>query len=323
VIRVFIDGQAGTTGLQIAERLKDRPDIHRLDIPEAERKNPKIRQEYLNSADLVILCLPDEAARESVALIDNPRVKILDASSAHRTHTDWVYGLPELEPGQRQRIAEASRVSNPGCYPTGFILALAPLVRAGLVPPDYPVTVNAISGYSGGGRQLMTRFRERPQSTCDGSWSCRKYGFQLKHKHLPEMQRYTGLHHLPLFEPAVADVEQGMLVSIPLLHRLLKKGTEMDRIWQLLNETYREEPFIEVLPANPFESLNDGFLSLTDCNGSNRVQLLVFGHSDQTVIVARLDNLGKGASGAAIQNLNLMSSLPESRGLDHSQAQAR
>jgi N-acetyl-gamma-glutamyl-phosphate reductase len=315
VVNVFIDGQAGTTGLQIAERLRSRSDIDLLEIPEQTRKDPEARREYLNKADLVILCLPDEAAREAVNMVENRRVRILDASSAHRTHPDWVYGLPELVPGQRKHIAEGTRVSNPGCYPTGFLLALAPLVKAGFVPADYPITVNAVSGFSGGGRKMIEQYRQHPPSSEGAVWSCRKYGLKLVHKHLPEMKKYAGLRYAPLFEPAVADVAQGMLVSIPLVNRLLKSGAELNRIWRALKAHYDEERVITVFDPNPFGQLQEGFLGLTACNDSNRVELFVFGNTEQTVVIARLDNLGKGAAGAAIQNMNLMLGISEFTGL--------
>lgn len=314
---VFIDGQAGTTGLQIAEHLRKRNDLELLCISEADRKNQDVKREYINSAEVVLLCLPDDAARESVSLIDQPTVRVLDASSAHRTQPGWVYGLPELFPGQRDRIESASRVSNPGCYPTGFLLSISPLVRKGIVPSDYPVTINAISGYSGGGRKLIERYRRQTDGKADDLLSCRKYGLKLAHKHLPEMKRYAGLDYVPLFEPAVADVEQGMLVSIPLLNRLLKRGTDVNLVAKVLSEAYEGERYINVFEPNDLSSLQEGFLSLTDCNGTNRVDLLTFGNAEQTVVIARLDNLGKGASGAAVQNLNLMLGIAEDEGLDN------
>ncbi|MCP4752050.1 MAG: N-acetyl-gamma-glutamyl-phosphate reductase [Proteobacteria bacterium] len=312
---IFIDGQVGTTGLQIADRLKKRGDIALLEIPQERRKNRATKKEYLNSADLVVLCLPDAAARESVEMIENDRVKVLDASTAHRTDPNWAYGLPELSSEQRGKIRSASRVSNPGCYPTGFLVGIAPLVRSGIVPPDFPVTINAVSGYSGGGRQMIEAYQNREKSHPDQLWTYRPYGFQLAHKHVPEMHKYSGLIEPPLFVPSVAHFQQGMMVSIPLVGRLLKKGWSSEEVHAVLNESYQGEEFVNLHPLNDFDNLQDGFLSALECNETNRIDLLVFGNRNQILIAARLDNLGKGASGAAVQNMNIMLGEKENKGI--------
>jgi N-acetyl-gamma-glutamyl-phosphate reductase len=316
MVKVFIDGQSGTTGLQIVERLNKHDSIQLVEIAKEKRKDPAEKKKILNSVDLVILCLPDEAARESVALISNTSVKILDASSAHRTAYNWVYGLPELEKEQRSRIEKSRFVSVPGCYPTGFVLAMAPLIKKGLVPADYPVSVHAVSGYSGGGRQLIEKYENREAEFGVNELNVfRPYGFQLKHKHIPEMQKYTGLEKPPVFLPSVGHFLQGMLVMVPISLASLTKQPRAESIVEILEERYRDEKYVRVYPFNDQDPLDEGFLTPLTCNGSNRVDLMVHGHESQIVIIARLDNLGKGASGAAVQNLNLMMGLNESTGL--------
>lgn len=314
--KIFIDGQVGTTGLQIADRLKQRDDVRLIEIPVEQRKDVAVKKEFLNSADLVILCLPDEAARESVRMVENPMVKILDASTAHRVHPDWVYGLPELNADQRSFIKTAKRVANPGCYSTGFILTVWPLVRDGILPSDYPVTLNAVSGYSGGGRKMIETYEQQKFDGPNDHWSYRKYGLNLSHKHIPEMTKYSGLSFPPVFEPAVARIQQGMLVSVPLQIRLLKGGVTIEDIHVSLRMAYKDEPFINVKDINATEPLDNGFLSLSDRNHTNQVDIFLYGHDQQVVLVSRLDNLGKGASGAAIQNMNLMLGLEETAGLN-------
>ena len=313
---IFIDGSVGTTGLRIADRLESRNDIALVDIPYEQRKNEKIKAQILNEMDLVILCLPDVAARESVSLIQNDRVRVLDASTAHRTDSQWVYGLPELNPQQREEIKTASRVSNPGCYPTGFLLGIVPLLRMGILPADYPISIDAVSGYSGGGRQLIEKYEARQAAHPEALWTCRKYSLQLAHKHVPEMRHYSGLTYDPVFVPSVAHFEQGMLVSVPLVTRLLKKGSTAETVHACLAETYTDQQFVKVFDLNDYGHLEDGFLSPLSCNGTNRVDLMIFGNKDQVLVTARLDNLGKGASGAAIQNLNLMLGEDEDKGLN-------
>ena len=311
---VFIDGQAGTTGLGILDRLQTREDIRLIEIPQDQRKNPQAKAACLNAADLVILCLPDQAARESVALIHNSATKVIDASTAHRTSEGWVYGLPELNRHQREHIRLSSRVSVPGCYPTGFILNVRPLVDAGILPPDYPVTVHAVSGFSGGGKKLIEAYQT--QSADETTMlAYRPYALGLSHKHVPEMQKMTGLRHAPLFAPSVGNFLKGMLVSVPLFPRLLNRRVMAAEVRDSLADFYADEPFVQVMPWESASHLENGFLSPTACNGTNRVELFVFGHDRQILLVARLDNLGKGSSGAAVQNMNLMLGLPEDRGL--------
>jgi N-acetyl-gamma-glutamyl-phosphate reductase len=333
--KVFIDGVAGTTGLEIRERLADRGELELIQLAESERKSVAARREALNEADLVVLCLPDEAAREAVAMVENPSVGIIDASTAHRVAPDWVFGFPELGPGQRERIAAAKRVSNPGCYSTGFLALVRPLVRAGILPAGFPVTVNAVSGYSGGGKSMIEEFeaRESPRYV---ETVARAYGLTLAHKHVPEMQKHSGLSHPPLFSPMVGRFYRGMIVEVPLqLWALPGKPTVFD-VYLALGEAYRGEKLVEVAefdasmealrvyregrplpprewePSAPLQALDAELLKL-----SNGMKLFVFGNdkTQQARLVAVLDNLGKGAAGAAVQNLNLMLGLPETTGL--------
>ncbi|WP_397419396.1 N-acetyl-gamma-glutamyl-phosphate reductase [Phenylobacterium sp.] len=321
---VFIDGEAGTTGLQIRERLAVRTDLEVLSIDPARRKDADARAELLNAADAVVLCLPDDASREAVAMITNNRVKVVDASTAFRTAAGWTYGFPEMAPGHRQAIQAASRVSNPGCYPTGFIALVRPLVSAGLLPADFPVTVNAISGYSGGGKGLITEFEAPTPTGSDDAF--RAYGLTLSHKHVPEMTRHTGLAHPPLFAPSVGRYAQGMLVEVPLQLWALPGRPAPSDLLAALAAAYEGERFVEVASADECAELQKaragaaGYVQALDpqaLNGTNRMRLFVFGASDgrQARLVAILDNLGKGASGAAVQNLNLMLGLDEGAGL--------
>ena len=313
--RVFIDGQAGTTGLEIHARLAQRSDINLLEVDPARRKDAAARAELLNAAEVVILCLPDDAAREAVALIENPAVRVLDASTAYRVARDWVYGLAELTPGQRTAIAGARRVSNPGCYPTGFVLALRPLIEAGLIDPGAAICVHALSGYSGGGRALVDRYQAQALEGVDVIHAPRPYALTLNHKHLPEMRQYAGLAKAPLFTPMVGHYYKGMLVQIPLPKGLLKRPMDAAALRALLAERYAEEACVQVLQPERDAILEDGFLDPERCNDTNRVDLMVFGEQEHLLLVARLDNLGKGAGGAAIQNLNLMLGLDELSGL--------
>lgn len=315
--RVFIDGEAGTTGLQIYSRLAQRQDVTVVSIDPDKRKDVTERARLIDSVDLAILCLPDAAALEVVAQISSPTVKVLDASTAHRTDPDWVYGFPELAPGQRQAIATAQRVSNPGCYPTGFLAAIKPLVSAGLLPADFPVTINAISGYSGGGRKLMEAYADY-WGEPEPDYPYGVYGLSFSHKHVQEMHKYSGLDHAPLFLPAVGAFEQGMLVQVPLPLWTLANPPTGQQLHAALAAYYADAPFIRVNGLGDVEGLRDRkFLDTKAANGTNQVQLFVFTNDDthEALIAARLDNLGKGASGAAVQNMNLMLGLPESRGL--------
>jgi len=298
--RLFIDGEAGTTGLQIHSRLARRNDLTLISIDPAKRKDDSERRRLLNDVDLAVLCLPDQAARDAVAMVDNPSVKILDASTAFRTDPAWVYGFPELNRDQAARIADAVRVSNPGCYPTGFLALLRPLIAAGVVPADAAITVNALSGYSGGGRSLIDSFEGRgPSPTTD---ACHLYGLNLTHKHRGEMRVHAGLTHTPLFVPMVGRFAQGMLVQIPLPVWALPGQPDRRRILESLTDYYQGQRFIQVSADRP------ATLQPEALNGSNKMQLFVFDNPvDETLLlVARLDNLGKGASGAACQNIDLM-----------------
>lgn len=319
--KVFIDGEAGTTGLQIRERLAGRRDLGVVSIDPHKRKDADERRRMLNGADVIILCLPDDVAREAVAMIANPDVRVIDASTAHRVAEGWTYGFPEMAPGQRDAIAGSKRVANPGCYPTGFIGLVAPLVRAGLVPPDFPLTVNAISGYSGGGKGLIAEFEAEGAKD-----AFRPYGLGLKHKHVPEMTAYAGLAHPPLFAPAVGSFAQGMIVEVPLQLWALPGKPRTAELRAALAAAYAGEPFVEVANEGETARLTSARtgaagtapeLDPEALNGTNRMRLYVFGNDDagQAILIAQLDNLGKGASGAAVQNLNLMLGLPEGAGL--------
>jgi N-acetyl-gamma-glutamyl-phosphate reductase len=310
---VFVDGAAGTTGLEIRHRLEPREDLELLTLSGDERKNASARHEVLNEADVAILCLPDEAAREAVAAaIENPAVRILDASTAHRTTAGWTYGFAELEPGRRTEIAAAPLVSNPGCFATGFLALFRPLVRAGIVPSDYPVTVSAISGYSGGGRAMIEEFEDEasPRYT---HVVVRSYALSLTHKHVPEMQIQAGLTRAPLFAPNVGRFYRGMIVEVPLLLWALPRQARVAALHSALAEAYADESLIDVEPLGETPAELDAEM----LKGSDRMKLFVFGNEKtaQARLVAVLDNLGKGASGAAVQNLNLMLGLPETAGL--------
>lgn len=309
-VRVFIDGAVGTTGLEIRERLDGRTGIEPLVLADADRKDPIKREDALNSADFVILCLPDDAAREAVAMIRNDRVRVIDASTAYRTASDWTYGFPELEPGQMAAIVEATRVSNPGCYPTGFLALVRPLVRAGIVPHDYPLSVNAVSGYSGGGKAMIAEFEEQ-DATAFTATAYRSYGLSLAHKHVPEMQKHARLEHPPIFMPSVARTYRGMLVEVPLPLHAFTRRPSLEAVENTLREAYRDSPLVRVLPADT------GTVSIEADAGTDRLSLRVFGNveSGQARLVATLDNLGKGAAGAAVQNLNIMAGLDPVAGL--------
>jgi N-acetyl-gamma-glutamyl-phosphate reductase len=314
VAKVFIDGEAGTTGLQIRQRLEGRRDLEFIAIDPALRKDASARRDHLNAADVVILCLPDEAAREAVALIENPVTKIIDASTAHRTATGWTFGFPEMAPGQRRAIEAAARVSNPGCWSTGFIALVKPLVDQGLVPNDWPMTVAGVSGYSGGGKSMIAEFEDE-MSPSHTTAPFRLYALAMGHKHLPEMQRYAGLARSPVFSPAVGRYYKGMIVETPLALHALPHAPRLDDIRAALSDLYRGERFVEVASAAQSKAI--GSIGPEILNGTNVMRLHVFGSDElgQARLVAVLDNLGKGASGAAVQNLNLMLGLPESTGV--------
>ena len=322
--KVFIDGEAGTTGLQIRERLAGRSDLQILSIDPNKRKDPEARAELLNAADAVVLCLPDAASKEAVNLITSSKVKVIDASTAYRVASGWTYGFPEMDADQRAAIRSSSRVSNPGCYPTGFIALMRPLVTAGFIPEDYPVTVNAISGYSGGGKGLIEEFETPPTSGTQDAY--RPYGLTLVHKHLAEMQSYSGISHAPVFAPSVGRFAQGMIVEVPLHLWALNDKPKPGDLRDSLAKAYDREAFISVASASECERLQQaragagGYVPELDpeaLRNTNQMKLYVFGNVErqQVRLVAVLDNLGKGASGAAVQNLNLMLGLAETEGL--------
>lgn len=305
---IFIDGEAGTTGLEIRERLEARSDLELILLGD-RRRDVAARREALNAADAVILCLPDDAAKEAVAMIENPRVRVIDASTAYRVDPAWTYGFAEMAPGQREKIAGATRAANPGCYPTGFIGLVRPLVSAGIIPAGWPVTVNAVSGYSGGGKAMIAEFE------AGGAGAFRAYGLSLKHKHVPEMTLHTGLERPVLFAPAVGAYRQGMLVEVPLQLGALPGSPSVEVVHGALAEAYTDCRFVEVVELEESEAMTG--IDPEGLNGTNRMRLHVFGDraGEQVRLVALLDNLGKGASGAAVQNLNLMLGLDEETGL--------
>ncbi len=315
VAKIFIDGAAGTTGLEIRERLAGRDDLALLRLSEDERKDARARQAALNGADIVILCLPDEAARQAVALIENPAVRVIDASTAHRVAPGWVFGFPELEPRGYEAVASATRVTNPGCYSTGFLALVRPLVRASLIPADYPYTVDAVSGYSGGGKAMIAEF-EDPTAADYTHTVVRAYALGLAHKHVPEMTDRGGLKHPPVFCPHVGRYYRGMIVDVPLQLWAMCTRPSIDDLRAGLKEAYRGRRFVEVASAEECGSLKT--LDAELLKNTNRLKLYVFGNEAraQARLVAVLDNLGKGAAGAAVQNLNVMLGLPEQTGLE-------
>ena len=312
---LFIDGEAGTTGMEIRQRLQSRADLEFIFLTSERRKDPAARAKALNAADAVILCLPDDAARDAVAMIDNPAVRVIDASTAFRVANGWTYGFAEMDTGQRAAIAGSTRVSNPGCYPTGFIGLVRPLVSAGIIPAGWPVTVNAVSGYSGGGKAMIAEFAPRSSRGVTTAPSYRAYGLNLTHKHVPEMTRHAGLSRAVLFAPAVGAFRQGMLVEVPLHLSALPGTPSVERLHGALAEAYDGCRFVEVAELETTEAMAG--LDPEGLNGTNRMRLHVFGDrgGEQVRLVALLDNLGKGASGAAVQNLNLMLGLDEATGL--------
>jgi N-acetyl-gamma-glutamyl-phosphate reductase len=301
--RIYIDGDQGTTGLQILARLQSRPDLQLITLPDARRKDPAARADALNRCDVAILCLPDAAAREAVAMIENPAVRVIDASSAHRTAPGWTYGFPELLPGQAERIAQSHRVSNPGCYPTGALALLRPLVDAGLLPADHPVSIHAVSGYSGQGRTGVERHEGEQAASAP---ALQLYGLQLQHKHVPEIQQHAGLSQRPFFVPAYGHYRQGIVLTIPLHLRLLPEGTTPARLHQALADRYAGQRHIELLPPEAAAALQQ--LDPQALNGRDDLRLLVLANEaqGQVLLAAVFDNLGKGAAGAAVQSLGLM-----------------
>jgi N-acetyl-gamma-glutamyl-phosphate reductase len=310
VYKVFVDGQEGTTGLQIRDRLLGHGGVTLIEIDPDKRKHTAERQRLLNEADVSFLCLPDAAARESAALVSNPRARLIDASTAHRTDPSWTYGLPELDKEQRTRIRSAKRVANVGCHAVGFTLLIRPLVAAGVLPKDYPVACHSLTGYSGGGKKMIAEY-EAPGRTRFPMGAPRHYALAMHHKHVPEMQKYSGLTFRPLFNPIVGDFYKGMAVTVALQSRLLAKKASAKTAHGLLAEYYAGERFVKVMPFDDAANLHDGYFDPLGSNDTNRDDIFVFGDDEQIVLVSRLDNLGKGASGAAVQNMNLMLGLDE------------
>ncbi|MFP1679245.1 N-acetyl-gamma-glutamyl-phosphate reductase [Alloalcanivorax sp. C16-2] len=310
--KVYVDGQEGTTGLRLFDYLETRDDVELLRIDSALRKDPVERARLLNAADVAFLCLPDAASREAAAMVDNPDTCLIDASTAFRVADDWVYGLPELAPGQREAIRASKRIANVGCHASAFILAVRPLVDAGLLPADYPLTATSITGYSGGGKKMIADY----DADSEGRLSApRSYALGLEHKHLPEMQRYAGLGSAPVFVPTVGPFLKGLAVTVPLHLSHLKAGTDADALYQTFKERYAGEPFVRVhAPGDP-DALDGGFFDVQGSNDTNRVELFLFGNGERQCVVARLDNLGKGAAGAAVQNMNVHLGLDETTGL--------
>jgi len=312
--RVFVDGQEGTTGLRINEYLAGRSDIEVLRIAPERRKDADERARLLNAADVAFLCLPDAAAREAVALVNNPNTCIIDASTAHRTAADWAFGLPELALDQRDKIRRSKRISNPGCHSSAFILLLRPLVDAGLVPAALPISASSITGYSGGGKKMIEQY----EAGGDGDPqldSPRPYALTLSHKHIPEMATHTGLQAKPIFMPIVGNFLKGLSVSVPLHLSQLASGTTPEKLQEALADRYAGERFIRVLPVRDPAAVEAGYFDVQACNDTNRVDIFVFANDTQAILMARLDNLGKGASGAAVQSMNVHLGVDESLGL--------
>lgn len=311
--KIFIDGSEGTTGLRIHERFGQRDDIELIPISAELRKDVEERKRLINQSDITFLCLPDAAARESVSLVENENVRIIDTSTAHRTEDGWAYGFPELSPVHRNRIKEGKRIAVPGCHATGFISLAYPIVSQGILPSDYPVAAFSLTGYSGGGKKMIAEYEsdERPVELD----APREYALTQKHKHLKEMKKITGLSREPLFSPIVADYYSGMVVSLPLYTDYLKKETSPEKLAKFFAEYYAGEQFIKVMPYGAEEELK-GMMAGNGCSGWDGLKIFVTGNEERVVLHAQFDNLGKGASGAAIQCLNIMLGCEESKGLN-------
>jgi len=308
--KVFVDGQEGTTGLQINEYLAKRTDVVLLKIDADKRKDLAERKRLINESDVTFLCLPDEAAKESVTLVDNPNTCIIDASTAHRVNPAWTFGLPELAPAQRAKIRASKRIANPGCHASAFILALRPLVAAGLLPAATQVAANSITGYSGGGKSMIAQYQSPERIDAP-----RPYGLTLAHKHLPEMQAYTGLTVAPIFQPIVGPFYKGLAVTAYIHPQQFTRQATPADVQKIIADYYAGEPFIRVLPVDLDATTDGGFYNVEANNDTNRVDIAVFGNDERMLLIARLDNLGKGASGAAVQAMNVHLGVEESLGL--------
>ncbi len=313
---VFIDGGEGTTGMKIRARFTGRDDVNLLTLPEETRKDPASRKEMLNKADYVFLCLPDQAAREAVAMVENPEVKIIDASTAHRVLDDWAYGLPELSEAHRTKIKNSKRVAVPGCYASGFISLVYPLVSEEIITKDHPITCFGISGYSGGGKQIVANYQKDDKE--NALLSPRIYALPLGHKHLPEMQKITGLNHPPVFSPVIDNYYAGMLVSVQLSTRTLQKKLSAQAMHKAFTDHYAGQTMIKTMPFLGEGVLSDGFLPANTLENQDIMEIFVCGNEEQILLTARLDNLGKGASGAAVQCMNIMMGIDQTTGLNTS-----
>ncbi len=311
--KIFIDGKEGTTGLKIYERFAGRSDIEILQIDDEKRKDPVEKAKMINASDFTFLCLPDAASIESVALCTNPKTRIIDASTAHRTNPDWAYGFPELDKSFREKIISSNRVAVPGCYASGFVAIAYPLVKAGILPRDYPVVVHAVSGYSGAGKKAIAQYEaaDRDKSLD----SPRLYALTQSHKHLPEMKKIPGLDFEPVFNPYVCDYFQGMTVTVGLHSRLLSKKVSAKDIWQMFASHYDGCNFVKVAGFMGEGTLTEQFIPANTLAGTNEMQVFVYGNDERIDITTRFDNLGKGASGAAVQCLNIMMGIDETTGL--------
>ena len=308
--KIYIDGREGTTGLQICDRLARREDLQLLVIEEEKRKDTAERKRLMNEADIVFLCLPDDAAREAVGLVENPDTRIIDASTAHRVAPGWDYGFPELGKERRAAIAASKWVANPGCHATGFLSVCAPLVTLGILPKDYPVTCYSLTGYSGGGKKRIAEYEAAEKG--EDLYSPRIYGLSLQHKHLPEMYQLSGLTFAPVFNPVLDDYYKGMATTILLQNRLLRGTPSAADLREALAEFYAGQALIKVVPFGE----NDAMLAANKLQGLDTLEITVCGNGEQTMITSRFDNLGKGASGAAVQNMNLMLGIEETTGLN-------
>ncbi len=310
MFNVFIDGREGTTGLRIVERLSGRNDICLMNISDDLRKDTNERKKFINSADYVFLCLPDAAAIEAVSLCDNDHTVIIDASTAHRTNPAWVYGFPELSKEQRVALSKTKRIANPGCHASGFVSVTAPLVHGGLLSPESLLTAHSITGYSGGGKKMIAQYGETPLAY--GLDSPRQYGLTQKHKHLPEMQKICGLTNAPVFNPIVSNFYSGMVVTLPLHTAQFTKSLTAKDVHTYLSDYYKDENMVHVMPFGTDMS----FLDTSSIAGRDDMEIYVFGHDTQVVIASRFDNLGKGASGAAVQCMNISMGIDEKTGLN-------
>lgn len=314
MVKIFIDGKEGTTGLKIYERFSNRKDIEILTIDEENRKIPEERAKMINASDFTFLCLPDAAAIESAKLCTNPKTVIIDASTAHRTNPDWAYGFPELEPIFREKIMKSNRIAVPGCYASGSIAILYPLVKSGILPKDYPVVIHAVSGYSGAGKKAIALYES--QNRNPELDSPRLYALSQHHKHLPEIQKISGLEFEPIFNPYVCDYYQGMTVSIGFHTRLLNKNVKALEVLEMFKNHYKNTNFIKVAEnLNGEDFLQEQFIPANTLAGTNNMQIFVCGNDERIVVTSRFDNLGKGASGAAVQCLNIRMGIDETEGL--------